>query len=166
MFQILSDETGTGEIVIPERVPHQEGEDYPRNTNYLLLVEGENLFTADMLNLLDAVIWNLENRRELSTSFSALDFVTLDAKGTRLVTVPISPDKDGIWTDEEASLLAERIHGDPILKYYLVGGEGDSLMFSFDVSSIGKATLDEFDEILAGYYIRNSQPQKAFEITQ
>ena len=25
---------------------------------------------------------------------------------------------------------------------------------------------DEFDEILAGYYIRNSQPQKAFEITK
>ena len=148
LFLLSSDRPISGEIVMPERVPPQEGDDYPRNTNFLLMIEGEDLYTADILNLIEAVLWNLENRRELSAPMSALDFVTLGSKGTRLVTLPVSPDKDGVWTDEEAAILKERIENDQIMKYYLVGGKGNSIMFSFDVSNVGAGTLAEFDEII------------------
>ncbi len=44
----------------------------------------------------------------------------------------------------------------------------EGLVSAIQILERGKKerNTDEFDEILAGYYIRNSQPQKAFEITK
>lgn len=44
----------------------------------------------------------------------------------------------------------------------------EGLISAIQILERGKKerNTDEFDEILAGYYIRNSQPQKAFEITK
>ena len=122
--------------------------DYPYTTNYLVMVESDNLFTAENLNLIDDCLSNLSARRELSVPMSALDFITLEKIGSRLGIVPMSPKTGDSWTDEEAATLEERIKNDPILKYYILGGDGNSILYSFSVSSVGATQLAEFDELL------------------
>ena len=132
----------------PSSVNPDGSVDYPYSTNYLVMVESDNLYTAENLNLIDECLAKLSARRELSTPSSALDFITLEKVGSRLGIVPIAEKSGDTWTEEEAATLKRHIENDPILKYYIIGGNGNSILYSFSVSNVGQAELDEFDEIL------------------
>ena len=132
----------------PSSVNPDGSVDYPYWTNYLVMVESDNLYTAGNLNLIDECLAKLSARRELSTPSSALDFITLEKVGSRLGIVPIADKAGDTWTEDEAETLKRHIENDPILKYYIIGGNGNSILYSFSVSNVGQAELDEFDEIL------------------
>lgn len=123
-------------------------EDYPYSTNYLVLVKGSNLFEPEILDLLDECITSLEDTRELSASSSALDFVTLEKRGTRLTVVPMAPSHLDGWNEESASTFRTRIQNDPVVQYYLVGGDKDSLMFTFQIASVSDQRLEELSAML------------------
>lgn len=126
----------------------QEGADYPRSTNYLILVQSEDLFTAKKLNLVEYVMSDLENMNEFFNKQSVLDFITVEKRGTRLGVRPMDPREGEYWTEEEAKLLETRIANDPVVKYYLVGGSGDSLLYQFSISNVSSAKLKEIDSKL------------------
>lgn len=127
----------------------EENEDFAHPSNYIIMLEAENLYTKDNLNTIMMCIDRIAAESEISAPSSVLDFVTFEKKGTRLATVPISPNLDGdAWTDEEAKILEARIKNDPIIKYYLVGEDGNSIMFQFASSSFDAARADELSAML------------------
>lgn len=142
-------------------VSEQTEPDYPYDTNYIVMVESNNLFDADLLNTLERCVHNLENQRELGKSSSVLDFITIEKKGTRLATVPIDPHTAGTeWTQEQADLFRQRVANDDIIKSYLVSEDLTAMIFTFPISSVGQSKLDEFTtyleplhEVGASYYI-------------
>ena len=67
-----------------------------------MMVEGNNLFTADSLNLIQYCINNLSARDDVGAPYSVMDFVTLEGVGRRVGIVPMSSNSDGHWTEEEA----------------------------------------------------------------
>lgn len=138
---------GGGAVEFVEGEEHAEDYDHP--SNYIIMLEAENLYTADNLNQIMMCIDKVAAFPEISEPQSVLDFVTFEKRGTRLATVPISPNMDGdAWTEEEAAILEERIKNDPIIKYYLVGEDGNSIMFQFAASGFDAATEAELSEIL------------------
>ena len=118
--------------------------DYEHPSNYIVMLEAENLYSADNLNAIEMCIDRIASFPELSEPSSVLDFVTFEKKGTRLATVPIKPalESEG-WSEEAAKTLERRIKNDPIIKYYLVGEDGNSLMFQFSSSSFDAETERE-----------------------
>lgn len=126
----------------------QVGADYPRGSNYIVLVQADDLFTAKKLNLVEYVMTKLENMNELFNKQSVLDFVTVEKRGSRLGVFPMDPREGEYWTEEEAKILEERIARDPVVKYYLVGGSGDSLLYQFSISNVSASRLDEINSTL------------------
>lgn len=126
----------------------QQGEDYSRRTNYLILVQADDLFTAKKLNLVEYAMAKLENMNELFDKQSVLDFVTVESKGRRLAVLPMDPRSHEYWTEEEARILEERINRDPVVKYFLVGGSGDSLLYQFSISNVSSERLKEINATL------------------
>ena len=80
-------EGGSVEFVALE----EEKEDFDHPSNYIIMLEAENLYTKDNLNTIMMCIDRISAESEISAPSSVLDFVTFEKKGTRLATVPISP---------------------------------------------------------------------------
>lgn len=105
-------------------------EDPPFTTTYLVLVESERLFEADRLAIINTTMEQLEATEYLGNKFSVLDFVTLEKKGTRLMSVPFASQDE--WDEADAQMLRQRIEQDPIVKNYLVSDDLSGMLFSFD----------------------------------
>ena len=105
-------------------------EEPPYTTTYLVLVESENLFEADTLNIISTTMEHLDATEYLGNKFSVLDFVTLEKKGTRLMSVPFSSQDE--WDEADAQMLRQRLEKDPIVKNYLVSEDLRGMLFSFD----------------------------------
>ena len=126
-----------------------EEEDYPYTSTYLVMVEADNLYTAETLTKIEEVMHQLGSTKELSDSSSILSFVTLDKRGTRLMSIPFSPNQGRpTWTEEEASLLKDRIINDPIIKNYLVSEDLTSMVFSFQTSSLSQERENELSAMM------------------
>ena len=121
--------------------------DYEYDTNYLVLIKGD-VFDPEALTVIEQCISELENTRELSDSFSVLDFVTVEKKGTRLATVPMAPAHPDGWNEENTAVFRERVMNDPVTEYYLVGGGKSSLYFDFRISTVSDARLEELSSML------------------
>ncbi|NMA22579.1 MAG: RND transporter, partial [Spirochaetales bacterium] len=111
-----------GETSIPEEPEF--------TSSYLVMVESANLYTPENLTLIEKTMNSLQESGYVSAPFSVLDFITLEKKGTRLVTVPFSASQP--WDDEKAALLKQRLEEDPIVKGYLVSEDLTNLIFSFE----------------------------------
>ena len=108
-------------------------------TSYLVMVESDNLYTAENLTLINVVMNLLGETEYLSKPYSVLDFVTLEKRGSRLTTVPFSTQTfDQSFTDEQAKQLYERLENDPIVKNYLISEDMKSMLFSFESTSLTK----------------------------
>lgn len=129
--------------------PIGEVDDFEYTSTYLVMVESDNLYTAETLTQIEEVMYQLSSTKELSESSSVLDFVTLEKRGTRLMSIPFSPTQGRLtWTEEEASLLKDRIINDPIIKNYLVSEDLTSMVFSFKTSSFTQEREDELSAML------------------
>ncbi len=138
----------TGAYASTTTIENEKVEDLPYDTNYLVLIKGENIYKPDNLNLIERCIKELEDTRELSKASSVLDFITLEKKGTRLATVPMASNRENGWNEENAALLKQRIENDPVVSYYLVGGSKQSFMFTFRTAVVDQAKEQEFSDML------------------
>ena len=121
-----------------ETVVSQESE-VAYTTSYLVMLESDNLFTAKNLTLIRDIMTQLGETEYLSKPYSVLGFVTLEKRGSRLTTVPFSNQSyDQPFTEEQASLLYERVKNDPIVKNYLISEDMRSMLFSFESISLSK----------------------------
>ncbi|NCC13746.1 MAG: RND transporter, partial [Spirochaetia bacterium] len=119
-------------------------------TTYLVMIESPALYTAEHLSLIEAKIHALEETEYLSKSYSVLDFVTLEKRGTRLATMPFSSHQENqnSWTDEEAQLLKSRIASDPLVRNYLVSEDLQGFLFSFESTALTEAQEQELADML------------------
>lgn len=119
-------------------------------TTYLVMIESPALYTAEHLSLIEATIQTLEHTEYLSKSYSVLDFVTLEKRGTRLATMPFSSHQENqnSWTDEEAQLLKSRIASDPLVRNYLVSEDLQGFLFSFESTALTEAQEQELADML------------------
>ena len=136
--------SGNGHLLSADTQPFDgtiAGEDdYPPTTTYLVMVEAEDLYTPERLTLIENTMAELSSTRELGESTSLLSFVTMEKKGSRLMTVPFSPHRGtDPWTGEEAAILRARAENDPIISDYLVSGDLTCMLFSFGTSSLDPA---------------------------
>ncbi|MGE4584341.1 MAG: RND family transporter [Sphaerochaeta sp.] len=95
-----------------------------------ILFEGDQVFGADALNALDEVLQNLTTIPALKPPFSAFSFLTVQKKGSRLITLPLRPEEEGVlWTDASAKEFAQRLQSDAIARNLLSTKEGNALLF-------------------------------------
>ncbi len=127
--------------------------DYPYTASYLVMVEAQDLYTAENLTLIEKTMGELSSTKELSDSTSVLNFVTLEKRGTRLMSVPFAPNQGrSLWTEEEAALLKSRVETDPIIKNYLVSEDMKSLLFSFQASAFSETRELELAAMLGALH--------------
>lgn len=132
-----------GEEAREEKLP-----DYRYTTNYLVLVKGDNLYEPEVLNKIEQCINALSETRELSEASSVLDFVTFEKRGTRLATVPMAPSHEGGWDKESAAIFKARVENDPVSEFFLVGRDKKSILFTFRISNLSDARLEELSAML------------------
>lgn len=109
-----------------------------------MLVDSPNLLTPVFLTTLQIVMENMQNQTDVISISSLFSMYTVQKKGSRLVIVPLSPHKgDQPWTDAEALEFRKRLAADGIVKENLISNDLDAIMFSFKISSIGDARLQE-----------------------
>ncbi|AEV28900.1 putative RND superfamily exporter [Sphaerochaeta pleomorpha str. Grapes] len=145
--------SGNGHLLSADAQPFNgsiEGEeDYPPTTTYLVMVESKDLYTPENLTLIENTMAKLSSTRELGESTSLLSFVTMEKKGSRLMTVPFSPHRGtDPWTEEEAATLRKRAEQDPIISDYLVSEDLTCMLFSFGTSSLDPAQEAHLSSLL------------------
>ena len=132
-----------------EKPPVDETEelDEPKEfpSSYILLIESSSLYTAETLTAINEVLDALSESPYLASRFSLFDFITLEKRGTRLMSVPFASSS---WTDEEAVLLKERVEADPMVKNYLVSEDLHSLFVNFESVDLTPEMEAELQEIL------------------
>ena len=136
-------------------VPIGDGDegDFPYTASYLVMVEAKELYTAENLTLIEKTMAELSATKELSESSSVLTFVTLEKRGTRLMSVPFAPNQGrSLWTEEEAALLKRRVEEDPIIKNYLVSEDLTGMLFTFQTSALTDERELELAAMLGGLH--------------
>jgi len=137
-------------VASSEPTPPPAADEVLYTTTYLVMVESPRLYTAEHLSLIETTMDALGKTDYLSKSFSVLDFVTLEKRGTRLATMPFSSHQENqtVWTDEEAQLLKSRIEADPLVKNYLVSDDLQGLLFSFESITLTESQENELADML------------------
>ena len=140
---------GSHLVASAEVEPPMPEDNLAYSTSYLVMVESPALFEAETLNRITTVMQKLTDTGYLSKSFSVLDFVTFEKKGSRLVTVPFgSSSIQNNWTEEQAQLLKQRIENDPLVKNYLVSENLDAMLFSFESFALTHQMEAELSNLL------------------
>ncbi|MDX9983047.1 efflux RND transporter permease subunit [Sphaerochaeta sp.] len=140
---------GSHLVASAEVEPPMPEDNLAYSTSYLVMVESPALFEAETLNRITTVMQKLTDTGYLSKSFSVLDFVTFEKKGSRLVTVPLgSSSMQNKWTEEQAQLLKQRIENDPLVKNYLVSENLDAMLFSFESFALTHQMEAELSNLL------------------
>lgn len=127
--------------------PSDEGDESHGAGALLVLIEGPDLYSADTLNLIQYCINDFVSRSDVGSGYSVMDFVTLEAVGRRISVTPMTTNDGGMWSEEEAAEFERHIQNDPIVKYFLVGGDGNSMMFEFPISRYNADIEAEFDAV-------------------
>ena len=150
--QVLNANANLQANTSPSLLATEEDEgDYPYTSSYLVMVEADDLYSAERLSLIEQTMDELSATKELSESSSLLNFVTLEKRGTRLMSVPFAHNQGrALWTDEEAALLKSRVEKDPIIKNYLVSEDMKSMLFSFQTSVLSAERELEISAMLDG----------------
>ncbi|PKL13227.1 MAG: RND transporter [Spirochaetae bacterium HGW-Spirochaetae-8] len=129
-------------------MPEEAAKDTVFSTDHIVMVESDNLYTPETLTAITVALDRMAAHPSVGSSFSAFDFVTVESRGTRLLTVPMSTHSgDAAWTQAEADLFKQRLMNDDIVKSLLVSDDGRSLVFVFTVNPNIATALTDYEEI-------------------
>ena len=160
-----------GEVVdVPERVNTFSEEEFKNTTEfieiapiletsnnpsggfgdgYVIIFTSDRMFDPEVLNTIESVMHNLEQRPEIGECLSPFDYVTVEKKGTRLSIVPISPVKEGeTWTDESAKIFHDRLMNDSVAKNYLYTADGSTIMIYYRARGLNTQSIQELNTIV------------------
>ncbi len=133
-----------------EGTPEVPESEYP--IGIALLIEANDVFNPILLDRITTAMKKLDSYDVIGPNLSPFSFITVEKRGTRLVTVPMNPHtQDGPWTVEEAALFRSRVEQDDIAKSYLVSKNGNALLIFYSAREFGDQSiklLSEFREIL------------------
>lgn len=104
------------------------------NENFFFLLEGDRLFEPETLSAIDKVLGELSGYEQLQSPLSPFSFVTIEKKGSRLATIPMSPHQDQSlsWTEEEAEQFKKRVLTDDIVRNLLASEDGEAMLFFYN----------------------------------
>lgn len=110
--------------------------------NFFFMLEGDRLFDPDTLTAIDGVLSELASYEQLQSPLSPFSFVTIQKKGTRLATIPMSPHQDTTipWTEEEAEQFKKQVLSDDIVRNLLASADGDTMLFFYNSKPLGQET--------------------------
>ncbi|MFA6890758.1 MAG: efflux RND transporter permease subunit [Sphaerochaetaceae bacterium] len=119
------------------------GEDdgqWPENVYFL--VEGQHVFAPETLTAIDNVRSRLKEIPQIGPEVSPFTFATVEKKGTRLATVPLSPHQGkASWTDEEARTFKERIARDDMIRGLVTTPDGTGFLVYYSARRFGESQL-------------------------
>lgn len=141
---IYSQDYRTGLYASASPIVEEEEKDYPYTSTMYVLVSSPQLWTPEFLSALEEAIDEIDDRRDSARPQSILDWVTISGTEEHFGVIPMNPKEGARWTEEDALELKRRVESDPMVKYILVGGSGDSVLLQFvyaDFSS--EAQMDE-----------------------
>lgn len=102
------------------------------------MVQGPSVFSPQALEKIESVLGKLENHPELTKPFSAFDFITVQKKGTRLMSIPLARQSvDGQWSAEEADRFVQCLAADDIAQNLLTTDSKDAFLFQFSTKANG-----------------------------
>lgn len=122
------------------------------------LFEGDAVFSSEALNALKAVIADLKTMQELKDPLSAFSFITFQKKGTRLVSLPLSPLKESeLFTDQSALVFRQRLMADRIAQGLLSTEDGNGLLMQISLE-----VEDSYSKEIAQSIEKKLEPLKAY----
>jgi len=125
--------------------------EYP--IGFAIVIEATDVFDPVLLDRITAAMKKLDSYDAIGPNLSPFSFITVEKRGTRLVTVPMNPhQQDGPWTVEEAELFRSRVEQDDIAKSYLVSKNGNAVLIYYSTKEFGNQStklLSEFRDILS-----------------
>ncbi len=140
--------------LLPPKVEHLElsldvlGRTAQESKDLYCLFEGDDMFSMQALNALQAVLADIQTIEGLKPPLSALSFITFQKKGTRLASVPLNPNKENEpFTEESAALFANRLHADRIAKGLLSTDDGNALLIQLSLMPDAEYSGPMFDAI-------------------
>ncbi len=129
-------------------LPAEAAKDTIFTTDHIVMVESTNLYSPETLSAITSALDTMKSHPAVGSSFSAFDFITVESRGTRLLTVPMSTRiGNNEWTQAEADVFKQRLLNDDIVRNLLVSENGDSLVFVFTVNPDITTVLSDFAEI-------------------
>lgn len=110
------------------------------NENFFFLLEGDKLFEPETLSAIDKVLGELSGYEQLQSPLSPFSFVTIEKKGSRLATIPMSPHQEQnlSWTEEEAEQFRKRVLSDDIVRNLLASEDGEAMLFFYNSRPLGQ----------------------------
>jgi uncharacterized protein len=130
------------------QIPVEAEKDPLYSSDHVVMVQSDDLFSPELLSSISEALDKMAGHPAVGSSFSAFDFITIEKRGTRLATVPMSPHTSvDSWTKEEAGLFKTRLLQDEMVKNLLVSEDGRSLVFVFTVNPNNPNALTDFEEI-------------------
>lgn len=115
-----------------------------------VLIQGERVYHPESLNTIQAVLHQLDSLEIVDQTLSPFEFITVQKKGSRLSTLPLSPLKAGqSFDDESAALFKERLFSDRMARSLFSNPQRESLLFVITPTDISDEISSALDEIEA-----------------
>ncbi|NCB02033.1 MAG: RND transporter [Spirochaetia bacterium] len=148
-LQFSSDYT---EMIPPTSIEYVEFKEKNDNFNsqHIIMVKSDRLFDKEVLSSIYDAVDKMKLNENVGAVTSIFDFITIEKKGTRLLTRAMTDLIEGTgWTSELAKSFEERVKNDDIVKGLLVSDEYDAFIFSFMLLPDQPALIDEIHTIFS-----------------
>ena len=136
---IVSSDYRTGLVASLDTVAVEEEKDYPYTSTMYVLVSFPDLWKSEYISTLENCIDEIEKRRDSARPQSIFDWMTISGNDEHLGVISMNPNEDGVWSDADVLEMKERVENDPMVKYMLVGGSGNSVLLQFVYSDFSSS---------------------------
>ena len=146
---IVSSVYRTGAIASSDSSIPEIEKDYPYTSTMYVLISSPDLWTAPFLSEVENCLKIIEGRRDSAKPTSILDWMTFSGKDEHLGLISMNQNEDGVWSQKDADTLKENVENDPMVKYVLTGGSGNSILVQFIYADF--ASSEQMDEISSSF---------------
>ncbi|MGN1189621.1 MAG: RND family transporter, partial [Candidatus Ornithospirochaeta sp.] len=136
---IISRDYRTGLNASVDPVIVEEEKDYPYTSTMYVLVSFPDIWKSEYLSTLENCIDEIERRRDSARPQSIFDWMTISGDDAHLGVISMNPNEDGVWSQEDALEMKNRVENDPMVKYMLIGDSGNSILLQFIYSDFSSS---------------------------
>ena len=139
--------TGATASISPLTV--EEDRDYPYTSTMYVLISSPDIWTPEFLSEVEACLGKIEKRKDSAKPTSVLDWMTFSGEDDHLGLIAMNQNEDGVWSEEDAEALKRNVENDPMVKYVLTGGSGNSILVQFIYADF--ASSEQMEEISSAF---------------